>query len=202
MKLLKIFALMALPALLAATCKNGEKSAQTTNDAAPAYPPIEAPDPNLPVYRASHVFNEARADTAQGTVQVKKPPVQHVVPVNEIKAPNTSRRTYLNTGWWFPKMAFQTSDTTIHHNYLGKFLKFRPDQTFDIIKDGKVVDSGHWNFDDDRWIFYLSCHDPYWNNTWKVMEKGFTMILIGQTELNYSGIQIRLDNIKTPPPGM
>lgn len=199
--LIKLSALAAFLMLSAATCKNSEKAAQPT--AAAAEPSqTEQKGAQADGYHAAHAFNSERADTAAGILQVKEPPTQHIVPVNEIKPPNTSRRAYMGTGWWFPKMAIQPTDTSIHRQYLGKFMKFRDDQTFDIIQQGKVAETGHWNFDDDKYILYLSCRDPYLNNTWKVMEKGFTMILLGQTSLNFSGIQIRLDNIKTPPPGM
>ena len=63
--------------------------------------------------------------------------------------------------------------------------------------DKKVLETGQWNYDDAHSILYLSCKDPYLNNTWKVMEKGFVMVWIGDTEQNKSGIQIRVDNAKS-----
>ncbi len=99
-------------------------------------------------------------------------------------------------------MAFQASDTTVHTHYMGKSLKFREDQTFDIIQDGKVLETGHWAFDDPNKVMYISCRDTYFNNTWKIHENGFRMVWLGNTDINFTGIQVRFDGTKTPPAGM
>lgn len=178
--------LLAFISLTSATCGSEKKATETV--AAPK--PLEnTPEPNP--FNAAHVFNEERADTVQGTRQVKAPPRQQFIDVHQIPPTNTSRKAYLGSGLWYPVMAYQSSDTTVHHNYLGKFLNFKPDFTFDILEKNKIVNSGKWNFDDDKMLIYLSCPNPYFNNTWKIMEKGFTMIWIGQTQENVSGMQIR-----------
>lgn len=135
----------------------------------------------------------AHTEIVQGTHQSATPPPEQTINVRAIPPTNTSRKTYLNTGEWFPVMAFQASDTTIHKQYLGKKLKFKTDFTFNILENGKVVGGGEWNFDDEKMVVYLSSTNPYYNNTWKVMEKGFTMIWIGQTPENKTGMQIRWD---------
>ncbi|MBK6994409.1 MAG: hypothetical protein IPH31_05620 [Lewinellaceae bacterium] len=70
-------------------------------------------------------------------------------------------------------------------------MKFREDQTFDLLVKGKIVDTGRCNFDAAKNEILLSCKDPYINNSWGVQEKGFVMIW-GNTSINVTGIQVRV----------
>jgi hypothetical protein len=98
-------------------------------------------------------------------------------------------------------LAYQPSDTTVHINYNGKTLQFRENQTFDIIQNGKVLESGHWAYEEDKKLMYISCNNTYFNNSWKVQENGFRMVWLGNTDLNVTGIQMRMDGSKTNPLG-
>ncbi len=129
------------------------------------------------------------------------PPRMVHVSFDRLPPASASRRAYLATGWWHFDMAFQASDSLAHLQYQPKWLKFRENQTFDILINNQVVDTGEWNWDESTNIIYVSCRDPYVNNTWKVNDKGFLMIWIGNTDLNVTGIQIRVIGTKTPPPG-
>lgn len=179
------------------TCKNMHKT-----EAPAAQPETASNDYGNSGYnwKASHVINGNNPDTAM-TYQVAKAPARVNVPWDKIKPPSTSRRAFLATGWWNTKMAFQASDTTAHIHYMGKSLKFREDQTFDILKGEKVLETGHWAFDEDNKVMYISCNDTYFNNTWKIHENGFRMVWLGNTDLNFTGIQVRFDGSKTPPGG-
>ncbi len=189
---------LLLPFLFA--CKNPKEATATALPPTPETPQAPAKQELDPRgYRASHIVEGSRADTAQGTTQIVKTPELIHVPYYEIKPPSASRMAYMNTGWWTAKMAYQPTDTTIHVNFLGKYLQFEQTQLFHIFQNGQQVDTGMWSFDEEKQILYLACHDPYYNNSWKIMEKGFTMILIGQTNENFSGIQIRWDNYKQKP---
>ncbi len=196
MTFIKIFGLAAMLCFSAVACKNTPKTGDAT-DSKDAQKKELTELPNG--LKASHILEKESPNAPVGSEQFSKAPAWHDIPVNEVAPPSSSRRTYMATGWWFPKMAFQASDTTVHKQYMGKFLKFREDQSFDLIQNAQVQESGHWNFDEQKKVLYLSCKNPYFNNTWNVMEKGFTLILIGQTKLNVSGIQIRLDNFKQKP---
>ncbi|MEO6759305.1 MAG: hypothetical protein ABIO24_07605 [Saprospiraceae bacterium] len=180
-----------------ATCRNFQK----TPEAATAPAVTEAkPERMAPGGRpVSHVIEGSHPDN-ENTLQVVEPPKMVEVPLDGMPPASASRKAYLSTGWWNFNMAFQPSDTTVHHNYQHKWLKFREDQTFDLLINNKVVDKGRWNWDDQTDIIYISCHDPYINNTWQVTEKGFLMIWKGNTALNVTGIQIRVIDSKSPPP--
>lgn len=178
-----------------ATCKNLKKS-QTETTATPAAQPETQTD--LPGWRASRVIQGSNPDSA-GTYQVKEPPRMVNVPVDALPPATASHKAYLSSGYWHLNMAFQPSDTTIHHNYQSKWLKFREDQTFDVLIKGKVVDTGRWNWDAAKNEIYISCKDPYINNTWSVIDKGFVMIWKGNTELNVTGIQVRVVGAGTLP---
>ncbi len=145
-------------------------------------------------------FHEGSNPDSAGTMQVLTPPRMVDVPLDQLPPASASRRAYLATGWWHLNMAFQGSDTTIYRQYKQKWLRFREDQTFDVLINNEIVNTGRWNWDDDANIIYISCRDPYLNNTWRVNEKGFVMVWIGNTDLNVTGIQVRLIGTKTPPP--
>lgn len=150
-------------------------------------------------WRASRVIEGSNPDSA-GTYQVKEPPRFVKVPVDALPPPTASHRAYLSTGYWHLNMAFQPSDTTVHYNYQHKWLRFREDQTFDVLINRKIVDTGRWNWDAAKNEIYLSCNDPYINNTWSVTDKGFVMIWKGNTALNVTGIQIRVVGSGALPP--
>jgi len=179
-----------------ATCKNLQKTQ------APAPAPAEQPAPRagLPGWNASRVIDAYHPDSA-GIYQVKEPPRMVEVPVDALPPASASHRAYLSSGYWHLNMAYQPSDTTVHENYQQKWLKFREDQTFDILIKGKPVDTGRWNWDKAKNELYLSCKDPYINNTWAVNDKGFLMIWKGNTSLNVTGIQVRVVGAGSLPAG-
>jgi len=179
-----------------ATCKNLQKSV------APANQPVdETSNYSNSGYnwKASHVIEGDNPEP--GIYQIAQTPARVLVPWDKITPPSTSRRAFMATGWWNIRMAYQPSDTTVHIHYEGKSLKFREDQTFDILQDGKVQESGHWSYDDPNKILYIACNNTYFNNSWKLQENGFRMVWIGNTDINVTGIQMRMDGSKTPPGG-
>lgn len=178
-----------------ATCKNLQKT-QSAEVSASEQPAATGPGG----WKASRVIEGNNPDSA-GTYQVKEPPHRVNVPVDALPPATASHKAYLSTGYWHLNMAFQPSDTTVHHNYQSKWLKFREDQTFDVLIKGKVVDSGRWNWDEVKNEIYLSCNDPYINNTWTVTDKGFVMIWKGNTAINVTGIQIRVVGSGSLPQG-
>ncbi len=188
-----VFLGIVLLAVIYLTCKNFQKEkASDTTAVAPysAEPPTDAS-------RVLKVLGD-RPDST-GSIQFSEPPPRVNVPWDKVAKPSTSRRSYMTSGWWNPTAALQPTDTTISRYFKPKWLKFREDQTFDILVQNKVVDTGHWAYDESKTMLYLSCNDPYFNNTWRIMERGFRMIMVGNTELNITGIQVRLDNQKELP---
>jgi hypothetical protein len=182
------------------TCKNLQKTTATPNaEPAPAVNAVSANQSKASQWHASYYVEGENPDTAY-TMQHGQPPAMVIVPIDALPPASASRRAYLSTGWWHLNMAFQPSDTLVHENYQHKWLRFREDQTFDILIKNKVVDTGRWNWDESKNEIYLSCKDPYVNNTWQVMDKGFVMIWKGNTALNVTGIQVRVIGSKTAPP--
>ncbi|MCB0528419.1 MAG: hypothetical protein H6565_13100 [Lewinellaceae bacterium] len=178
------------------TCKNFQKTPQTPE-----------PEPAAPVaeqesgynWKASHVIRGENPDGAP-TLQIGTPPRMVTVPIDSLPRATASRRAYLGSGWWHLNMAYQPSDTTVHQHYQSKWLQFREDQTFDVLIKNKIVDTGRWNWDEATNEIYLSCNDPYINNTWHVTDRGFVMIWKGNTSLNVTGIQVRVVGSGNPPP--
>jgi len=181
------------------TCKNLQKTAPAPVTAEEA--PVVAEDdaPSGYNWKASHVIHGENPDTAP-TLQIGRAPKRVEVPIDALPPATASHKAYLSTGWWNMSMAYQPSDTLVHRHYQGKWLRFREDQTFDILVKNKVVDTGRWNWDENKSEIYLSCKDPYINNTWHVTDRGFLMIWKGNTDLNVTGIQVRVVGSGTPPP--
>jgi hypothetical protein len=178
------------------TCKNFQKTAPPPPETQAAPPAQEGGNK----WHASHVVEGDNPDMTY-TRQVAQPPRRVEVSVDALPPASASRKAYLGTGWWEISMAYQPSDSLVHHNYQSKWLQFRDDQTFDILIKNKVVDTGRWNWDENKNEIYLSCQDPYINNTWQVADKGFLMIWKGNTALNVTGIQVRVVGHKTAPSG-
>lgn len=178
-----------LMAVIYLTCKNFRKSESIESPVAETS--TQSPPSNG---RYLKIMGANEDTSAGGQIQFSEPPPHVDVPWDKVQPPSTSRRAFMTTGWWNPMMALSPTDSTVHHYFQPKWLKFKDDQTFDILISNKVVDTGHWAFDETRFILYLSCKDPYFNNTWNIKERGFRMILLGNTDLNITGIQVRLDN--------
>lgn len=174
-----------LLAVVYMTCKNFKKTqtAETPVAAVATPPPSNG--------KVLKIMGEGADSTNQ--LQFSEPPPHVNVPWDKMPRPSTSRRAFMSTGYWNPVTAIQPTDTTIYRQFRPKWLKFKDDQTFDIIIKNKVVDTGHWAFDEENFVLYLSCNDPYFNNSWNIKERGFRMILIGNTAINLTGIQVRLD---------
>ena len=181
------------------TCKNYQKNPQQPQPAAQPEAPVVQNQGSGLNWNASRVVQGSNPDGAF-TYQVQEPPRMVNVPLNTLPPLTASRKAYLSTGWWHLNMAFQPSDTLVHKNYQHKWLQFREDQTFDILIKNKVVDTGRWGWDEAKSEVYLSCKDPYINNTWHVTEKGFVMIWKGNTDINVTGIQVRVVGSRNAPP--
>lgn len=192
---------MLMSALMVAlgclACKNPQKTAPQPN--AETAPPAAQNEGSGLNWNASRVFHGSNPDSAF-TKQSTEPPRMVNVPIDALPPATASRKAYLSTGWWHLNMAFQPSDTTINRQFQPKWLRFREDQTFDILIKNKVVDTGRWNWDEAKNEIYLSCKDPYINNTWVVTSRGFVMIWKGNTAVNVTGIQVRVVGTHNTPP--
>lgn len=163
------------------TCKNLQKAA------APASAPANSEEAAAPAKMPAQDDSET-ADLLR-------------VPVDDLPPATASHRAYLSSAYWHLSMAVSPRDENVQPYYEKKWLVFRQDQTFDILIEGKVVDTGRWNWDVDKNVIYLSCKDPYINNTWAVKDLMFLMIWIGNTDLNKTGIQIKVQGHKQSPWG-
>jgi hypothetical protein len=196
MRLNLVLAVIAI-VLAYITCKNLQKSRSETPAAVVAPAPVEeAPTPGG--------LNVARVIQGDGsgdlTALRRQPPKLVEVKMDHLPRATTSRRVYMSEHWWHTDRAEQPTDSMLYLKYQTKWLKFREDQTFDVIEHGKVTTTGQWNFDEENKELYMSCKDPYINNSWKVKEKGIVMIWYGNTSINATGYQVRALHTKTPPP--
>ena len=198
-KFMKINAGFLFSLLLAGTasCQASKKTQTPDTVATTLNTPARQEARPASAWNAAYVLDN-NPDNAP-PVQIRKAPEMVKVPLERIPVASTSRKAYLATGWWHCAMALSGTDSLIHLDYQPKWMKFREDQTFDILIKGQVVDTGRWTFDEDNMEIYLSCKDPYLNNVWKVQEKGFVMVFKGNTDINLTGIQIRVIGKKEQP---
>lgn len=125
------------------------------------------------------------------------PPAMVEVPKQKLPAPAAKRRTQLCEGWWYFHNVNSPTDKRIAEAYRNKMLKFYPDQRMEVLVKGEVQHYGWWNFDEQAKVFYLSCPDPYINNTWQVpIEEPHSLVLLGDTELNKTGIRFKIINTR------
>lgn len=197
MKINVLLALVAI-ALGYATCKTVKKQETAAEEPKLIVPDQHAGDQDAALnYKVAHVLG-FNADTAP-PVQIHRAPARVNVPIASVSPPSTSRKAYLATGWWHCSDAMCGTDSLVHVNYKGKWMKFRENQTFDLIIKGKIVDTGNWAFDEAKNQIYISCKDTYLNNSWQLQDKGFVMIWKGNTDINVTGIQIRVVCSKKEP---
>ena len=198
---MKINIVLALIAIVLgyATCKTFKKTEPAADPATTQVIPEEhAGDQDAANnFKAAHVLSY-NADTAP-PVQIHRAPARVNVPIATLPKPTASRKAYLSTGWWHCNDAMVGTDSLLARNYKSKFMKFREDQTFDLMIKGKVVETGQWAFDEAKNQIYISCKDTYLNNSWQLQDKGFVMIWKGNTDINVTGIQIRVICSKTEP---
>ncbi len=196
---MKLNIILFFTILIAASfaCNNTKKT--NAEDASQAATPEKKSETDTYPWKASGVAG-SNPDSARN-MELRVPPKLVNVPMYLLPDPSASRRAYLSGGYWWLSMAYQPSNSQVHKEYQSKYLKFREDKTFDIVINHKVKDTGHWNWDDTKNEIYLQCNDPYINNTWGIQDKGYTMIWKGNTDVNVTGIQIRVVNLTSMPAG-
>ena len=117
---LRFFILFVVAAAGFAAGKNAQKTTPPVDSTAPAQ---QSQEGQLSNWNASHVTDAEQPDSAY-PYQAKRAPQRVEVPWDKLPRPSTSRRAFMATGYWSAIMAFQPSDTTVHRNFLGKYLKF------------------------------------------------------------------------------
>lgn len=183
---LNIFTIAVLFAV-AISCKNARKSATPSSAASGTSSATTTPEATA-----------APAAPLPPAVQVPK--LVHI-PVESLPPCNASRKAYLSGGWWNFNAAVSgaANEEMLIAEYRHKWLKFKEDQTFDILINNKVVSSGKWGWDEPNSTLYVSCSDPFVNGAWAIKNSGFTMIWIGNSPYTTHGYQLRLSNTKAEP---
>jgi hypothetical protein len=186
------------------TCKNFQKTKNTEPTPTVTAPTPEPRSEGPSGWKVAGVSGSN--EDAAPTLQTRRVPRHVTVPMERLTTPpTTSRRAYLSSGYWRFEMAYVGSDTLVHLNYQPKVLQFEAEQKFNVLTKNaadntwKVVDKGTWHWDEVKSEIYLACADPYINNTWKVQEKGFVMVWLGNTDVNVTGIQVRVAASRTLP---
>jgi hypothetical protein len=177
-------------------CKNTQKPNATAPSSVKA--DTTAPAVNNYGWDAARVSGSNDDTSRPRQAHIAPRPVK--VPIENMPRPSSSRRGYMTDGFWSFQMAFVGNDSLVHTEYVPKWLEFKDDLTFQIYIKNKVVGSGNWNWDETNSEIYIACPaDPWLNNTWKVQEKGFVMVWLGNTSINLTGIQCRVIKNKTLP---
>ncbi len=209
----KSFSLIfGLVASLAFGCKEAKKTASNT----PAQQPqnsgaAAAQQQNQPTNNPSPTQNTppANGQSLNGTTNqtpatapakpnpvmpkptgVGEPTTSLKVPTAQKKPLSASKMAFLTEQNWLVTLA---SDPKLFEKaYVNRWLIFQKDQTFQIFNDAKATHSGRWAFDEANETLFMNTDNPYFNNSWKCQVFKKNMLLLGNTELNATGIQVRL----------
>ena len=135
--------------------------------------------------------------TAQAT-EAATAQAEQVVPISLANIPkaSASKAAYLSTARWHCIAAMRPGDDKFRDAFLLTDLRFSEDGSVRIFNEEAQIASGRWAFDDVNSLIYISSNQPQLNSSWKVIEKGFRMIWMGNTELNKTGVQMRWDCYK------
>jgi hypothetical protein len=114
------------------------------------------------------------------------------VPVDKLPNMPEANKQQFTDGWWRLRGASSAEDAYISDFYSKRWLKFYENRNFDILINGKTVEQGRWNYDAKNEEILLSCQNVYFNNSWKVIARKEMIVLIGNTALNNTGIQIQM----------
>ncbi len=115
------------------------------------------------------------------------------VPVSSLAPPSASRVEFFTKQNFYFAMAARSSEPGIFEKqYKDKWLVFKADQNFEIYQKSNLVGTGRWTFRESDSNLFLSCDDPYINNSWKFQNMPAAALLLGNTDLNKTGIQARL----------
>jgi hypothetical protein len=141
---------------------------------------------------AANSNTEAPTSTATHATAIER---QHVEPIslNHLPKPSASKSAFLSTGRWHCFAAMRPNDAQFQNSFPVTDLKFSQDGSVVIYADSTVLANGQWAVDEAKNQIFISSTIEGLNTSWKVLEKGFRMVWIGNTELNIHGDQIRWD---------
>ncbi len=125
---------------------------------------------------------------------VSKPTASLGVPTTQKKPLSASKMAFFTTQNFLVTMASNTNSEPklFEKAYENRWLVFQKDQTFQVFKDAVPTNTGRWAYDEDADILFLRTDNAYFNNSWKCQSFKKNLLLLGNTELNNTGIQIRL----------
>jgi hypothetical protein len=140
---------------------------------------------------------QCKQPTAQATQnQPVTATAQAVTPISLAHVPkaSASKTAYLGTGLWHCVSASRPGEDK--YTLLATDLRFATDGTVAIMQGDTQLGTGTWAFDDAQNMIYISSSIAQLNSSWKVLDKGFRMIWLGNTDINTTGVQIRWDSYK------
>jgi hypothetical protein len=140
---------------------------------------------------------QVRTDNKQTNVSQSQQ-AESVQPIDLSQVPkaSASKTAYLNTGIWHCLAATKPGADDYQKNFRVTDLQFNTDGTVQISQNNQILASGRWAFEDSQNIIYVSSTLAELNSSWKVLDKGFRMVWLGNTNLNNSGVQMRWDCYK------
>jgi hypothetical protein len=140
---------------------------------------------------------QVRTDNKQ-TTESQSQQVASIQPIDLSHVPkaSASKTAYLNTGIWHCLAATKPGGDDYQKNFRVTDLQFNPDGSVQLSQNGNMLSSGSWAFDDSQNIIYISSTLAELNSSWKVLDKGFRMVWLGNTDINNSGVQMRWDCYK------
>lgn len=178
------------------TAKPAPEAQKTTTPEQPAAAPIaqSAPPLNSPTApaTAAQAAPAKRVPVIPPPTGVNKPTASLGVPTVQKKALSASKMAFLTEQNWLVTLASGSTPGVFENHYKNRWLVFKNDQTFQVFNGAQPTNKGRWAYDEAKDIIFLNTDYAHFNNSWKCQVFKKNMLLLGNTDLNATGIQIRL----------
>jgi hypothetical protein len=129
-----------------------------------------------------------------------EPSAKIAVPTAQKKALSASKMAFMTEQNFLVTLAAGSKPSDFTNFYENRWLIFNKDMTFSILKNDQAESTGKWAYDEAGDELFLRTDNKFFNNSWKCQNFKKNLLLLGNTELNHTGIQIRL-YMTTEKPG-
>jgi hypothetical protein len=180
------------PAPIAQTAAETDKVLKANGGQIPAQPQVSTG--NLPKLSKEEMAEKLAKspDPVLPPPASGKPSAKLNIPTVQKKPLSASKMAFLTEQNFLVTLAAGSAEELIFEkHYKNRWLVLQKDQTFQIFNDAVVENTGKWAYDEDKELIFMSTANAYFNNSWKCQSFKKNLLMLGNTDLNSTGIQIR-----------
>jgi hypothetical protein len=181
----------ATPAPVAQTAAEADKILKANGGQLPAQP--------QPPTSEAKISKEEMAKKVASSPDPIVPPKSSAMPSAKIKVPTAQKKPlsaskmafFTEQNFLITLAAGSSEELVFDKHYKNRWLVFKNDQTFQVFNDAAIESTGKWAYEEDKDLMYLSTSNAYFNNSWKCQSFKKNLLMLGNTDINSTGIQIR-----------